>query len=153
MLRFLVWLLAIRRSAAAYPVLCALQIGNGVLPRLRPCAFPSPSFRRCPPEQAPSELRFRCARTVGRSSGAHRGIITQSVRPLHAAADEPSSTQKHHHFVNADRGSAALSRFVPSAIFSLKIVFTEGENTMKRDIFLSTVAAALNGTAAAITLP
>src|SRR5262245_23186802 len=80
-------------------------------------------------------------------SVAHPGhiaaLLHNACGRLHAAADEPSSAQKHHDFVNADRGSAGLSRFVPSAIFSLKIVFTEGENTMKRDIFLSTVAAAL----------
>jgi tetratricopeptide (TPR) repeat protein len=39
-----------------YPVSCALQIGNGVLPRLRPRAFPARSLRRHPGENGRLEL-------------------------------------------------------------------------------------------------
>src|SRR5580704_15249078 len=39
-----------------YPVSCALQVGNGVLPRLRPRAFPARSLRRPPAEDGRLEL-------------------------------------------------------------------------------------------------
>src|ERR1019366_6428031 len=39
-----------------YPVSCALQIGNGVLPRLRSRAFPARSLRRHPGENGRLEL-------------------------------------------------------------------------------------------------
>jgi hypothetical protein len=44
---------ALRRR---YPVACALQVGNGVLPWPRPRAFPAPSFRRPPREHGRLEL-------------------------------------------------------------------------------------------------
>src|SRR5207244_7963498 len=44
---------ALRRR---YPVSCALQVGNGVLPRLRPRAFLARSLRRPPGEDGPLEL-------------------------------------------------------------------------------------------------
>src|SRR5262245_3230816 len=39
-----------------YPVSCALQVRNGILPRLGPRAFPAPSFRRAPGEDGCLEL-------------------------------------------------------------------------------------------------
>jgi hypothetical protein len=44
---------ALRRR---YPVACALQVGNGVLPWPRPRAFPAPSLRRAPREDRCLEL-------------------------------------------------------------------------------------------------
>jgi hypothetical protein len=48
--------LSIRRLGRRYPVSCALQVGDGVLPRLRPHAFFARSLRRPPDEDGGLEL-------------------------------------------------------------------------------------------------
>src|SRR5262249_28045798 len=72
---------ALRRR---YPVSCALQVGNGVLPWPRPRAFPAPSLRRSPREDGCLEL------LCGRHLAAPIFAAERAIQPYPARLREPS---------------------------------------------------------------
>jgi hypothetical protein len=71
-----------------YAFLCALQIGLGVLPRLRQCAFPSPSFRPCPRDGGCLELVMDAIAytAIALFNALNRGTVSTAPAPAPAVS-------------------------------------------------------------------